>query len=374
MSFDFRSYVKSILVEQSRVSGANISAVDASNYKEQPPGSGIFVSKTGKDPYTYSIVSHNSKQAVIKVESTSLANRQSAVGRTFKITKNNLDNPNVQLLYASLLNLGKLTRIAGDTDNFKIGNLTAEIIITGPRFAHLNFFKEQHDEIKKLGHENASSTLVYKNPVLGPQNPPGNGLNTQLQNLIKTIEDKTGDQVVSLILQPKVGYYMAKENPLKYVHSVFELEIDSDFMREIANFVDDTSTTGGPDSQTKNKPGDDNINISVDPEVKPETFVMISKSNPCPEHTKLTLPESNGLKHDQKGGITGNIKNKRDAGKIYFIQDGGSNDNCYKRVDGAEPTNEFDRYKIVGYGESFTQSADGRLVAGPLNPIFELIN
>lgn len=373
MSFDFRSYVKSILVEQSRVSGANISAVDASNYKEQPPGSGIFVSKTGKDPYTYSIVSHNSKQAVIKIESTSLANRQSAVGRTFKITKNNLDNPNVQLLYASLLNLGKLTRIAGDTNNFKIGNLTAEIIITGPRFAHLNFFKEQHDEIKKLGHENASSTLVYKRPVLAPQNPPGNNFNAQLQNLIQAIEDKTGDQVVSLILQPKAGYYMAKENPLKYVHSVFELEPNSDFMRQIANFVDDHSTTGGPDSTQTGGPGTDNVNITVDPEtVKPETFVIYDTSPPCPEHTKQTLPGINERpKHDEKGGIDGHIKNKK--GKIYFIQDGGQNDNCYKRVDGSESTNEFDRYKIIGYGESITRSADGRMVPGPPYPIFELI-
>ena len=88
MSFNFKEYVRGLLAEQARVAGSNISAVDATNYKEQPPGSGIFVSTTGKDPYTYSIISTDKNQAKIKVVSAP-SGRRSAVNQIFKITKNN---------------------------------------------------------------------------------------------------------------------------------------------------------------------------------------------------------------------------------------------------------------------------------------------
>ena len=67
MSFNFKKYVRELLMEQTAVAGANVSAIAGSNYKEDPPGSGIFVSTTGKDPYSYSVVSSNDKQSVIKI-------------------------------------------------------------------------------------------------------------------------------------------------------------------------------------------------------------------------------------------------------------------------------------------------------------------
>ena len=231
MSFNFKQYVRELLIEQqTRIGAGGLSAVDGSNYAETSSGSGIFQSTTGKDPYTYSVVSHNSKQAVIKVESTSLANRQSAVGRTFKITKNNLDNPNVQLLYASLLNLGKITRITGDDASFKTGRFTAEIIAAGQGYrasdagAH---FERQHNKIKAVGHENANSVLVAEPANLSNlrgrlNTTSGSSASDIINNMMTVIEDMAKVQVVSFIIAPKMCYYMVKENSLKYASDKFE--------------------------------------------------------------------------------------------------------------------------------------------------------
>ena len=254
-------------MEQTAVAGANVSAIAGSNYEEDPPGSGIFVSTTGKDPYSYSVVSSNDKQSVIKIISAP-KNRQSAVNRTFKITTSNLDNPNVQLLYASLLNLGKLTRLSGDTGNFKISNLTAEIMIVGQGFGYEQFFEEQHNKIKSLGHENADSTLVYQRAGLGVVNPQGNTLTDQLQDMVSKIETQANLQVVALLIFPGSVRYMAKENSLKYVHDVFEVPRDSDFVRRVNEMINSPQDPDG---------SDDSVQVTVDDSVQParETFQAI---------------------------------------------------------------------------------------------------
>ena len=261
MSFNFKQYVRGLLTEQVRTSGANLSTVDASNYKENPPGSGIFDSKTGKDPYSYSIVSTDSQRAVIKVVSAP-SYRQSAVGRNFSITINNLDNPNVQLLYSSLLNLGKINRLQGDENSFKIGSFTADIIIAERGFGYENYFKEQHDKIKQLGHENANSTLVdqLNEFSLGVVNPTGNTLSEKINNMIQTIESATTSQVVSLVIFPGSVRYMAKENSLKYVKDVFET--GSDFTNMVKDHITKVIDSGGQ------PPPGETLNIIVDDSVK----------------------------------------------------------------------------------------------------------
>ena len=254
MSFNFKQYVRELLIEQqTRIGAGGLSAVDGSNYAETKSGSGEFQSTTGKDPYTYSVVSHNSTQAVIKVESTSLANRQSAVGRTFKITKNNLDNPNVQLLYASLLNLGKITRITGDEASFKTGRFTAEIIVTGWSYKAndaSDHFEEQHDKIKSVGHENANSVLVTKPANLKSLRSTlytisGSSSSDIINNMMTVIEDMAKVQVVSFIITPGTCYYMVKENPLKYATDMFEAPREL-LEKLYAEYVGETDVSAQP--------------------------------------------------------------------------------------------------------------------------------
>ena len=241
MSFNFKDYVRGLLVEQKRMAGANMSAVDATNYREDPPTSGIFVTTTDKDPYSYRIISSDAQKTVIKVVAAP-SGRQSAVGQKFDITTNNLDNPNVQLLYASLLNLGKITRLTGDEGSFKIGSFTAEVLIVGQDFAHENHFKEQHDKIKHLGHENANSTLVDHSASLGVLSPVGSTLSLQINDMVQEIEQKSAAQVVSLVIFPGSVRYMAKENTLKYVKDVFEIDdVFKDKVREYISKLDDAS-------------------------------------------------------------------------------------------------------------------------------------
>jgi len=359
MSFNFKKYVRELLVEQTRVAGANIDAVDGSNYKQSPPGSGIFVSTTGKDPYSYSVVSSDNKKSVIKIISAP-KRRQSAVNKTFKITTKNLDNPNVQLLYSSLLNLGKLTRLAGDSSNFKISNLTAEIMIVGQDFAYENFFKEQHDKIKRLGHENASSTLVYQRAGLQPANPQGNTMSTKLQAMISKIEDETNAQVVAVLIFPGSVRYMAKENPLKYVHDIFEIDRASDFVTKISEYV----ASNQPDQSGSPNQSDSHVQVAPNANIGRETMTQ----NNSVDHTKSTDPSEHNLSHDINGGIEGSLRADPDGAKHYFLQDGDGK-NHYKLN-----ANELNRYKIDGYAESVQMNTDGSVRSTSLVPQFVKIN
>ena len=277
MSFNFKKYVRELMVESvlteaaqtgqaSRVDASGVSSVDTSNYKEDPAGSGTFVSTTGKDPYSYSVVSSSPQKIVIKVEGAP-SGRESAIGKTFKMTLSNLDNPNVQLLYASLLHLKKISRLAGDETNLQHASTTAEVVIVDRDFDFENYFKEQHDRIKQLGHENADSTLTYERAGLGVVKPNSSSLGAGIDDMIKKIEQKAGVQVVSLLVRPGLVRYMAKKDSLKYVHDAFEIDRKSDFTVRISEHLE--KHPPGSEKEVPTGKGE-TINVIIDEEVKKE--------------------------------------------------------------------------------------------------------
>jgi hypothetical protein len=252
MSFNFKKYVRELLIEQSRVdmSGSG-SSVDTSNYKEDPPGSGEYRSTTGKDPYAYSIVSQNTNKIVIKIKDAP-SNRRSAIGKTFKITKKNLDNPNVQLLYSSLVSLGAITnRLTGDEDSLKTGSKTAEVIIIGDDFDSMSYFKEQHDKIKSLGHELSASTLTQVKPPSELKDMTSDNYAFSVPTVAKKIEvivsgiEKYSDvQVVSMTIEPRgqrvaLLRYMAKKDDINYIHSEFSTKDTPEFIGELFVIIND---------------------------------------------------------------------------------------------------------------------------------------
>lgn len=159
MAFNFKKYVKSLLVEDARSS-------NLAGYTEEAAYenvNGVYVAKDiAKDPYTYSVASNNSQEIVIRVESAP-SNRQSAVGRKFKITKNNLDNPNVQLLYASIIADKPTYNL--NVSGLKFSDINFETVIGDDDFNFDNFFQEQFNKIIAVGKENASTTLKSPNKI-----------------------------------------------------------------------------------------------------------------------------------------------------------------------------------------------------------------
>ncbi len=318
MSFDFKKYVRSLIIESrvsresmfestligagtaSRVDASGVSSVDTSNYKEDPPGSGIFVSTTGKDPYSYSVVSSNPQKTVIKVEGAP-SGRESAIGKKFKMTLSNLDNPNVQLLYASLLHLKKITRLAGDETNFQHAGTTAEVLVVASGFDYLNYFKEQHDMIKQLGHENANSTLTYERAGLGVVSPNSSSLGAGIEDIIKKIEQKAGVQVVSLLLFKGSVRYMAKKDSLKYVHDIFEINRESDFTSRVGEHLEKH-----PPGTEKKVPtgGGETINVIIDREVKKEKKPIETgmHQKPKPEKINYTPKSTKPFDGGKSGG------------------------------------------------------------------------
>ena len=159
MKFNFKKYVKSLLVEDARSS-------NLAGYTEEAAYTnvnGVYVAKDlAKDPYSYSVDSNNNQEIVIRVESAP-SNRQSAVGRKFKITKNNLDNPNVQLLYASIIADKPVYNL--NVSGLKFSDINFETVIGNADFNFDNFFQEQFNKIIAVGKENASTTLKSPNKI-----------------------------------------------------------------------------------------------------------------------------------------------------------------------------------------------------------------
>jgi|TARA_B100000035_G_scaffold139156_1_gene118599 hypothetical protein len=283
MSFNFKQYVRELLMEQTRVnmSGSGTASsrggsVDTSNYEENPQGSGVYRSITGKDPYAYSIVSQNANKIVIKIEDAP-SGRSSAIGRTFNITKNNLDDPNVQLLYSSLVSLGAIrNRLSGDEASLKTGSKTAEILIVGDQFNSINHFKEQHNRIKSLGHELRASTLTRVEPPselnsLIDADLTG-AISTKIEKIVAGIEKFSGIQVVSMTLeilnyQELMIKYMGKKDEIHYVHSEFQTDDTIQLCGELNEMIQSP-----PDNTTG-----ESMEVIVDPTAEPvgETFQAI---------------------------------------------------------------------------------------------------
>ena len=159
MKFNFKKYVKSLLVEDARSSNLAGYAEEAA-YKNE---NGVYVAvDSSKDPYTYSVASNNSEEIVIRVVSAP-SNRRSAVGRKFKITKSNLDNPNVQLLYASIIADKPTYNL--NVSGLKFSDINFETVIGDADFDFDNFFQEQFDKITAVGKENADTTLKSPNKI-----------------------------------------------------------------------------------------------------------------------------------------------------------------------------------------------------------------
>ena len=292
MSFNFKKYVRELLVEQSRVnlSGTGSPAsrggsIDTSNYKEDPQGSGIYRSSTGKDPYAYSIMTQNANKIVIKIEDAPLG-RSSAVGRTFDITKNKLDDPNIQMLYASLVYLGAITtRLVGDEASLKSGSKTAEILIVGNQFNSINHFKDQHNRIKSLGHELRASTLTRVEPPseLTSQfiRDLSGTASKKIEQIVAQIEKFAGIEVVSMTLEPAVGQYsqdtmikyMGKKDAINYIHSEFQADDTINLNEDISSMIETPSTDMSGET----------MQITVDDSAEPvgETFQsMPGESDP----------------------------------------------------------------------------------------------
>ena len=159
MAFNFKKYVKSLLVEDARSSNLAGYTEEAA-YKNV---NGVYVAEDpSKDPYSYSVVSNDNQEIVIRVESAP-PNRRSAVGRKFKITKNNLDNPNVQLLYASIIADKPAYNL--NVSGLKFSDINFETVIGDTDFNFDNFFQEQFNKIIAVGKENASTTLKSPNKI-----------------------------------------------------------------------------------------------------------------------------------------------------------------------------------------------------------------
>ena len=147
MKFNFKKYVKSLLVEDARSSNLAGYAEEAA-YKNE---NGVYVAvDPSKDPYSYSVVSNDNQEIVIRVVSAP-SNRRSAVGRKFKITKNNLDNPNVQLLYASIIADKPTYNL--NVSGLKFSDVNFETVIGDIGFNFDNFFQEQFNKIIAVGKE-----------------------------------------------------------------------------------------------------------------------------------------------------------------------------------------------------------------------------
>ena len=114
---------------------------------------GIYSSvKADQDPYTYKVEEVESDGIIVKVVGAP-DNRKSAIGKTFKITKNNMDNPNVQLLFSSM---AYYQQDVSGSDFYKSIKPTETVTKSAAEYVNLGKFNNYSE------HDKAVKALVYK--------------------------------------------------------------------------------------------------------------------------------------------------------------------------------------------------------------------